>query len=78
VIYREARRYRGTASRAIDLVDASYRINRRVETVDQKASHAIIDQFGHRSPVAGNDWRSAGQRFHHGQAKRLIEIDEVK
>jgi len=48
----KARRYGGTASRAIDLVNASYRIDRRVETVDQKPSHAIIDQFGHRSPVA--------------------------
>jgi hypothetical protein len=53
-------------------------LHRRDHAVDQKAGHAIIDQLGHRSPVAGNDRRSAGQRFHHRQAKRLVEIDEVK
>jgi hypothetical protein len=60
------------------LIYPSYCINRRVETVDQKSSYPIIYQFGHRSPVAGNDWRSASQRFHHRQAKWLIEIDEVE
>jgi hypothetical protein len=60
------------------LVDASYCINRRIETIDQKSSYPILYQFRHRSPVAGNDWRSASQRFHHRQAKRLIEIDEVE
>jgi hypothetical protein len=45
---------------------------------DQKSGHAIIYQLWHRSSIAGNNWRSACERLHHRQAKRLMEIDEVE
>ena len=77
-IYREPCRYRRTARGAIDFADTIDRTYRRIEAVDQEAGYAILDQLGHRSAVAGNHWRSAGERFHHRQAKRLIEIDEVE
>ena len=77
-IYSESCRYCSTARGAIDFADTIYRSHRRVETVDEKSGHAIIYQFGHRPPVAGDHWSSAGQCFDDRQAKWLIEIDEVK
>jgi hypothetical protein len=78
VIDREASGYRCTASGAIDFADATYSSHRRIEAIDQKSGHAIIYQLAHRSPVAGNDWRSAGERFHYRKAKRFVEIYEME
>jgi len=59
------------------MCDAGDRIDRRVETVGQESGHVVVDQLKHRAAVAGNDRRSARQRFHHRQAERLVGIDEV-
>jgi hypothetical protein len=77
-VYREASGHRCTASGAIDFADATYGSHRRIKAIDQKSGHTIIYQLAHRSPVAGNDRRSAGERFHYREAKRLIEIYEME
>ena len=76
-LHREARGDCGAAGGAVDLVDAGDRIDRRVEAVDQESGHAVDDQLAHRSAVAGDDRRAAGQHLHHREAERLVEIDEV-
>ena len=67
-----------TAGGAIDLADAVDRRDGFVETVDEEAGDAVVDQFGHRSAAIGDDRRAAGHRFDHRQAERLLEADQVE
>ena len=63
-VYRKALGHRCSACGAIDFADTADRIYGFIDAVDQEAGHAIVDQFGHRSAVAGDDRRAAGQRLH--------------
>ena len=46
--------------------------------VDEEAGDAVLDQFGHGSPIAGDHGGAAGHGLDHGEAKGLVEIDQME
>jgi len=63
-VYREALGHCRPAGGAVDFADTADRIDGCIDTVDQEAGHARVDQLGHRSTVGGDDRRAAGERLH--------------
>ena len=63
-VYRKTLGYRCSACGTINFADAADRIYGFIDVVDQEAGHAIVDQLGHRSAVAGDHRRAAGERLH--------------
>src|SRR5205823_12877162 len=52
----------------------------RLEVVcgDRRPAGAVGDQLGHRTTTESNDWCAGRHRFDHGQAKRLVKLDQVQ
>ena len=63
-IYCKTLGHRCSAYGAINFADTADRIYGFIDVVDQDASHAIVDQLGHRSAVAGDHRCAAGKRLH--------------
>ncbi len=74
----EAGRDGRAAGGAVDLVDPGDGLDRAVEAVDEETGDAMIDQFGHRAAIAGDDWGTARHRLDHREAEKLVEIDQVE
>jgi polysaccharide biosynthesis protein PslF len=52
--------------------------DRLVGTGHEKAGGSMVDDLGHGTPVVGYHRGAAGHRFHHTEAERLVETDEVE
>ena len=63
---------------SVEAARRSDRGHRRIDVVDQKAGHPVLDQLAHRASRIGDDRRATGHRLDDAVAERLVEVDQVE